>query len=167
MVVVEIFVVLSLYIYVLFRLPEMRIAGTIIATVLIGGLLYYTLTSPSVPEEELNRIAVEEVVLEDVTLDFGPRLATLAGRAINTSPTYALTGISFDVKLYDCATETTPLADCFIIGEDSKEARLSAPPGQLRAFAASLIFANMPEVDGVLRWDYKVISLRAIEVDER
>ncbi len=164
MVVVEIFVVLSLYIYVLFRLPEMRIAGTIIATVLIGGLAYYTLTAPSVPEQELNRITVDDVVLEDVTLDFGPRLATLAGRVINNSPTYALTGISFDVKLYDCAAEDTPLADCFTIGEDTKEARLNAPPGQLRAFDTALIFANLPEVDGVMRWDYKIESLRAIEV---
>jgi len=163
-VVVEIFVVLSLYIYVLFRLPEMRIAGSIIATVLIGGILYYTLTAPSVPEQELNRIAIEDVTLEDVTLEFGPRLATLAGRVINNSPSYALTGIAFDVKLYDCATETTPLANCFTIGEDTKEARLSAPPGQLRAFEASLIFANLPEVDGVLRWDYSITALRALEV---
>jgi len=161
---VQIFVVLSLYIFALFRLPDMRIAGTIIAAALIGGLVYYTVSSPSVPEEELNRIAIEEVVLEDVTLDFGPRLATLAGRVINTSTAFALTGIRFDVKLYDCAAEDTPLADCFIIGEDAKEARLTAPPGQLRAFAASLIFANLPDVEGVLRWDYNVISLRAIEV---
>ncbi len=167
MVVVEIFVVLSLYIYVLFRLPEMRIAGTIIATTIIGGLLYYTITAPSAPEEELNRITPEEVVLEGVTLDFGPRLATLAGRVINNSPTYALTGISFDVKLYDCAAEDTPLADCFIIGEDAKEAHFSAPPGQLRAFDASLIFANLPDVEGVLRWDYRITALRALEVVDR
>ena len=167
MIVVQVFVILSLYIYVIFRLPQMRIAGTIIAAAVLGGLTYYTFTAPSVPEEELNRIAIEDVVLENVTLDFGPRLATLAGRAINNSPTYALTGIRFDVKLYDCATEDTPLADCFIIGEDIKEARLSAPPGQLRAFEAALIFANLPDVEGVLRWDFRVVSLRAIEVAER
>jgi len=166
-VVVEIFLILSLYIYVLFRLPEMRIAGTIIATVLIGGLAYYTFTAPSAPEEELNRISVEELGLEDVTLEFGPRLATLSGRAINNSATYALTGINFDIKLYDCAAEDTPLAECFIIGENMTEARLTAPPGQLRAFETSLIFSNMPEVTGVQRWDYEVISIRALEVVER
>ncbi|MBL1434740.1 MAG: hypothetical protein COB08_000865 [Rhodobacteraceae bacterium] len=167
MAVIEIFVVLSLYIYVLFRLPEMRIAGTIIATVLIGGLLYYTITAPSVPEEEMNRIAVSEITIEDVDIALNPRVTKLKGRVINNSPTYALTGIRFDVKLYDCPTEDTPLTECFIIGEDSKEARLSAPPGQLRAFEASLIFANLPEIEGVLRWDYQINALRALEVGER
>ncbi len=166
MVVVEIFVVLSLYIYVLFRLPEMRIAGTIIAAAIIGGLLYYTITAPSVPEEELNRIALDEISIEDVTLELDPRVTKLNGRVLNNSPTYALTGISFDVKLYDCPTIDTPLTECFTIGEDTKEARLTAPPGQLRAFEASLIFTNLPTLDGVLRWDYEVSALRALEVVE-
>ena len=167
MAVVEIFVVLSLYIYVLFRLPEMRIAGTIIASVLIGGLLYYTFTAPSAPEEELNRIAVNEITIEEVDLALDPRVSKLKGRVINNSPSYELTGIRFDVKLYDCAAEETPFTDCFIIGEDEKEAHLTAPPGQLRAFEAALIFANLPGVEGVVRWDYTVTALRAIEVVER
>lgn len=167
MVAVEIFVVLSLYIYVLFRLPEMRIAGTIVATVLIGGLVYYTLTAPNAPQAELNRISAEEVVLEDVDLVLGPRIASLTGRAINNSATYTLTGIEFDVKLYDCAADDTPLDACFIIGEDQKKARLSAPAGQLRAFNATLTFTNLPPLKGVQRWDYSVISLQAIEATDR
>jgi len=164
--VVEVFIVLSLYIYVLFRLPEMRIAGTIIATVLIGGLLYYTITAPSAPEEEMNRITVAEIVIEDANLEPDPRVTKLSGRVINNATAYVLTGIVFDVKLYDCPTEDTPLTACFIIGEDTKEARVSVPPGQLRAFEAALIFANLPPVEGVLRWDYSVESLRALAVVE-
>ena len=163
MTIVEIFVVLSLYIYVLFRLPEMRIAGTIIASVLLGGLAYYTYTAPSAPEEELNRISMQEITIEAADLALDTRVSTLGGRVINNSATYTLTGIRFDVKLYDCATEDTPFAECFIIGEDEKEAHLSAPPGQLRAFEAALIFTNLPDVEGVLRWDYNVTALRAIE----
>ncbi len=163
MAVVEIFVVLSLYIYVLFRLPEMRIAGTIIASVLVGGVVYYSFTAPSAPEEELNRITVDEISLEDVNLKLDPRVSKLSGRVDNGSQAYTLTGVRFDVKLYDCAAQDTPLTDCFIIGEDTKEARLSAPPGQLRAFEAALIFANLPAVDGVLRWDYHVTALRALK----
>ncbi len=167
MTIVEIFVVLSLYIYVLFRLPEMRIAGTIIAAVLIGGIVYYAFTAPSAPEEELNRISVSEIALEEVDLALDPRVSTLSGRVVNHSESYTLTGIGFDVKLYDCAAEDTPLGECFIIGEDKKEARLSAPPGQLRAFKAALIFANLPDVEGVLRWDYEVTALRALAVVAR
>lgn len=163
MVFVEIFVVLSLYVYVLFRLPEMRIAGSIIAIVLIGGLIYYTVTAPNAPEAELNRIADADVSITDVNLEFEPRLAKLTGRVLNNSTDYRLTGIRFDVKLYDCETEDTPLEACFVIGDDQKEARLSAPAGQLRAFETSLLFTNLPEITGVLRWDYSVISLRAIK----
>jgi len=167
MVIVEIFVILSLYIYALFRLPEMRIAGTIIAVTLIGGLVYYTVTAPSAPEEELNRIAVSEIALDEVDLVQGPRVATLSGRVVNSSDAYTLTGILFTVKLYDCAAQDTPLTECFIIGEDDSEARFSAPPGQLRAFDATLLFNDLPNVEGVQRWGYEVVSLRALELLER
>jgi len=162
-VIVEIFVILSLYIYALFRLPEMRIAGTIIAATLIGGLAYYTLTAPSASEEELNQIAISEIALEEVDLVLGPRVATLSGRVINNSENYVLTGVLFDVKLYDCAAENTPLPECFIIGDDESEARLTAPSGQLRAFKATLLFNDLPAVEGVLRWGYEVKTLRALE----
>ena len=164
MAVIEIFIVLSLYIYVLFRLPDLRIAGTIIAAVLLGGLFYYALTAPATPEEELNRITSDEIMLEGVDLALDPRVSKLSGRVVNNSDNYTLTGISFDVKLYDCASADTPLTACFTIGEDTKEARLSAPPGQLRAFEAALIFPNLPKVEGVLRWDYRVEALRAIQL---
>lgn len=164
MTIVEIFVVLSLYIYILFRLPEMRIAGTIIAAVLIGGLLYYTFTAPSAPEEEINRISADQITLDEVTLDQGPRVATLRGRVVNHSGTYTLTGVTFDVKLYDCPDDTTPLAECFTIGEDEAEARLSAPPEQLRSFNATLLFNDLPVVEGVQRWGYEVKTLRAIDL---
>jgi len=167
MVVVEVFVILSLYIYALFRLPEMRIAGTIIASVLIGGLVYYTFTAPSAPEEELNRIAVSEIALDEVDLVLGPRVATLSGRVVNSSETYTLTGILFNVKLYDCAAEDTPLTECFIIGEDDNMASFSAPPGQLRAFDAILSFTDLPNVEGVQRWGYEVVSLRALDLAGR
>ena len=160
---VEIFIVLSLYIYVLFRLPEMRIAGTLIFVVLVGGLGYYTLTAPAAPEAELNRITADEIMLEGVDLALDPRVSTLTGRVENNSPSYILTGLTFDVKIYDCPAADTPLSACFTIGEDSKEAHFSAPPGQLRAFEAALIFANLPNVEGVLRWDYSVVALRALK----
>ncbi len=163
MVIIEIFIILSLYIYALFRLPEMRIAGTIIAATLIGGLAYYTFTAPSASEEELNQIAINEIALEEVDLVLGPRVATLSGRVINNSEGYVLTGILFDVKLYDCPAETTPLPDCFIIGEDESEARLTAPSGQLRAFDATLLFNDLPAVEGIQRWGYEVKTLRALE----
>ncbi len=167
MVAVEVFVVLSLYIYILFRMPELRIAGSIIAFTLIGGLVFYMVTVPPEPQAEMNRIAIEEIQLENLELELGPRTATLTGRAINTSESYTLTGINLDVTIYDCATETTPFEQCFTIGEDDGYARLTAPPGQLREFTATLLFNNMPEVSGVQRWAYKVTATRALDTTNR
>ncbi len=167
MVAVEVFVVLSLYIYILFRLPELRIAGSIIAFVLIGGLVFYMVTVPPEPQAELNRIAIDEVALEGVGLELGPRVATLSGRAINGSATFTLTGFNVDVKLYDCPGIKTPFADCFTIGEDGGYARLVAPPGQLRDFIATLLFNNLPELTGALRWEYTVTGTRALDTTNR
>jgi len=164
---VEIFIVLSLYIYVLFRMPELRIAGSIVALVLIGGLAFYMVTVPPTPEVELNRITLDEVAFEGVDLVLNPRNATLSGRVINSSADYTLTQVNFDVKLYDCPSEAAPLSDCFTIGEDEGYARLSTPPGQLRSFTATLLFVNMPDIEGVLRWEYAVNALRALETTNR
>ena len=164
---VEIFIVLSLYIYVLFRLPELRLAGSIVAFVAIGGLVFYMVTVPPEPEIELNRISVDEVTLDELELELGPRVATLSGRAVNGSDTYTLIGIDLIVKVYDCPNDEVPLDECFIIGEDDGYARLSAPPRQLRQFTATLLFNNMPDIEGVLRWDYGVTDLRALETDNR
>lgn len=163
MVAVEIFIILSLYIYVLFRMPELRIAGSIIAIVFIGGLAFYMVTVPPEQEAELSRITVDEVALEGVDLVFGPINATLSGRAVNNSELYTLTQIDFDVKLFDCPTEDAELSTCFTVGEDGGYARLSAPSGQLRAFKATLLFINLPEIEGVLRWEYEVKALRALD----
>ena len=167
MVAVEVFIVLSLYIYILFRMPELRIAGSIIAFVLIGGLVFYMVTVPPEPQVELNRIAIEEVSLEAVELELGPRTATLSGRAVNGSSEFTLTGIDIDVKLYDCATNTTPYDECFTIGEDDGYVRITAPPGQLRDFKATYLFNNLPEVTGVQRWEYTVVGTRALDVTNR
>jgi len=164
---VEVFIVLSLYIYILFRQPELRLAGSVVAFTLIGGLVYYMVTVPPEPQAEMNRIAIDEIILENPELELGPRTATLTGRVINNSPEFTLTGINLDVTIYDCPAGDTPLDACFIIGEDDGYARPSVPPGQLRAFTATLLFNNMPEVSGVQRWEYKVTGTRALDTTNR
>lgn len=167
MIFVEVFVVLSLYIYILFRMPELRIAGSIIAFVLIGGLGFYMFTVPPEPQVESNRITIEEITLEALTLTLDPRTASLKGRAINGSAKYTLTGIEIDVKLYDCPDEEVAFTECFTIGEDDGYARLTAPPGQLRDFTATFLFNNLPEVMGVLRWEHTITGTRALDTTNR
>ncbi len=167
MIAVQVFLILSLYIYVLFRLPELRLAGTIVAVTLIGGLIYYMVTVPPEPQAEVNRIPISDVTLQNVELELGPRTAMLSGRAINGSPEFTLTGINLDVTLYDCPGEDTPFSDCFTIGEDDGYARLTAPPGQLRDFKATLLFTDLPKVTGVQRWQYQITGTRALDTSNR
>ncbi|MEL6680226.1 MAG: hypothetical protein AAFQ51_16100, partial [Pseudomonadota bacterium] len=65
------------------------------------------------------------------------------------------------LRLYDCPTEDSALPDCAQIGEDAGVARLDLPPGQLRAFDATLRFSGLPAVTGVLKWDFDVDYVRA------
>ena len=167
MVAVEVFVILSLYIYILFRMPELRIAGTIIAFVFIGGLVFYMVTVPPEPQVELNRITIEEVTLEALDLELGPRTATFSGRAINGSAEFTLTGIDIIVKLYDCPTADSGFDACFTIGEDDGYARITAPPGQLRDFTATLLFNNLPTITGVQRWEHVITGTRALDTTNR
>ncbi|MCF6272960.1 MAG: hypothetical protein L3J37_07175 [Rhodobacteraceae bacterium] len=167
MIAVQVFIVLALYIYILFRRPEMRIAGSIIAFMLIGGLVAYMVFSPPEQQVERNRISIEDITLEGLELDIGPRTAMLTGSAINGSTSYTLTGVTIDITLYDCANDDTPLDACFTIGEDDGYARMVTPPGQLRDFRATFLFSNMPSIKGVLRWEHKIISTRALDTTNR
>ena len=47
--------------------------------------------------------------------------------------------------------------------ETSAIARPDVPPGQLRAFTAHFVFANLPEPVGSLGWDSRISGTRATE----
>ncbi len=98
-----------------------------------------------------------------MTLERNPRGATLGGRVTNTSPAFHLREMTLDVRLYDCPRPDTDLVACPVIGEASAIARPDTPPGQLRAFSAHFVFANVPEPVGTLGWDWRITGIRATE----
>ncbi len=163
MVIAQIVIIVGLYSYILFYMPQFRLAGGIIAAALLGGLAYYLLSSNPVQQAELRRIDVVDVTLSELEFDLGIRTSTLKGRVVNGSENFDLTGVLVDVILYDCPDETSDLADCYIIGQDGGEARVTVPPGQLRDFTANLLFIGLPELTGTFRWAHTVTALRALE----
>ncbi|MEO1421698.1 MAG: hypothetical protein AAFV09_00865, partial [Pseudomonadota bacterium] len=89
------------------------------------------------------------------------RFSTLSGRVENQAEAGIVRQIAVRVRLFDCESEATPIAECAQIGEDDGVARLELPPGQLRAFEATLRFADQPRVAGVLVWEFEVTGVRA------
>ncbi len=158
-----IFLAVAGYIYVLYEIPKLRIAGAIFAAALFGGLGVYLATADPEPELEINRIPVGQVDLSEVAFDLGVRTSELSGRVVNNSADYTLTGLTLVVRLFDCPGVDSPLDTCFVIGEDDGLARATVPPGQLRDFKATLLFNGLPDIEGVMRWDYQVTGTRALD----
>lgn len=163
MVIAQFVIIIGIYTFILFRVPNLRLAGGIVAAALLGGLSYYILATDPEPRAEMRRIDVVDVTLSDVELEIGIRTSELSGRVINGSENYDLTGVLLTVKLFDCPGADSDLSDCYTIGEDDGEARVTVPPGQLRDFTASLLFIGLPEVTGEFRWTHEVTGLRALE----
>jgi len=162
-VIVQFAVIIGIYVFILFRVPQLRLAGGIVTAALLGGLSYYLLATDPEPRAEMRRIGIDEITLSDVDLDLGVRTSELSGRVVNGSENYDLTGVLLNVKLFDCPNSDSALSECYTIGEDSGEARVTVPPGQLRSFTASLLFIGLPEIIGEFRWTYDVTGIRALE----
>ncbi len=163
MAIIEIIIIVGIYTYILLRMPQLRLAGGIVAAALLGGLSYYFLSSDPEPQPELRRVDVSEITLSDLELDLGIRTSSLSGRVVNGAANYSLKGLLLDVTLYDCPNAESPLSDCFIIGQDDGEARVAVPPLQLRDFSVNLLFTGLPEITGELRWVHQLTNVRALE----
>jgi len=154
-------VVLAAYVYALVAAPRFRIPGAIGGALILAGLTWYLIVSPSEPERAANLISVEDLTLDRLELEQTVRGATLRGRVENLTETAHLREMTITVRLFDCALADDELDDCATIGESSAIARVDVPPGQLRGFSAHYIFPDRPAVIGVLRWDYRITALRA------
>lgn len=155
--------VVAAWLYAVVAAPRFRVwtlaSGAIVCLVL--GL--YLWRSEPEAEAARTRVAPSELTLDQLALERVGRGATLRGRVLNGSPTYRLREMTLVLRLRDCPTDDAVPTDCPVIGESTAIARPDAPPGQLRAFDALFVFANVPPVTGVLRWDWEIAETRATE----
>lgn len=154
---------LAAYVYVLIAEPGFRRWGLLGGAAVGLGLAVYFWQSPPESEQAESRIAPEDLALDQLDLERTIRGATLTGRVANGSAAWRLREMTIAVRLLDCPEPATPPADCTVIGEATAIARPDAPPGQVRAFSASFIFANLPELEGTLAWDWRIVEIRATE----
>jgi hypothetical protein len=161
--IVVLIIALAAYAYALITEPGIRRWGLIGgAAVGLGLAVYLWQTAPETTRAAL-RIDPEELVLDQLAIEPTPRGATLAGRVHNTSARWRLRDMTLTLRLRDCPEAASPPDTCPVIGEARAVARPDAPPGQIRAFSASFIFANLPEPAGTLGWDWQITEVRATE----
>jgi hypothetical protein len=151
---------LTAYAYAMLAYPEFRRAGAIGGALAAIGLAAYFWQNAPEATRAGDRVRPAELTLDQLDLQRTPRGATLTGRVRNGSG-FRLRELTLAVRLYDCPDAEPP--DCPVIGEAEAIARPDVPPGQLRAFSAHFVFANLPRLAGTLRWDWRVTATRATE----
>jgi hypothetical protein len=153
----------------------------IVAIVVLGGLAIYGWNESEQKDYErrqqeaaqdraaheraaLSAISRSDLALEKVQLKKGSSSWTLTGNVTNNSK-HHLGSLEFKVLIEDnCplpetnkdwAVDLVP-KKCITIGQDIARARVSVPPGQMRAFSSGPIsFEGMPETNSP-RWRYKI-----------
>ncbi len=154
---------LAAYAYALVASPAFRRWGLAGGAVAAAGLaVYFWQTSPETAEAH-QRIAPGELTLDRIEVTPSLRGATMTGRVLNGSDRWRLRDMTIAVRLRDCPEAGAAPADCPVIGEASAIARPDVPPGQIRGFTAQFLFANLPEPEGDLEWDWTITATRATE----
>lgn len=145
------------YGYALLTIPEFRRPG------LIGGVLVALALAVFFwrQEAEPDRIAPEQITLDQLDFEQTLRGATLSGRVANGSERRTLIDMTLTLTLRECADPDDAPNTCPIVGEASAIARPGVPPGQIRGFSAHFILSNLPPLAGVLRWDLAVRDTRS------
>lgn len=152
---------LAAYAYALIAAPGFRRWGLLLgAAVGLGLAVYFWQTSPETARTAL-RIDASELTLDQLAYEPSGRGATVTGRVINGSEEFRLREMTLALRLRDCPDAETPVPECPVIGQSTAIARPDVPPGQLRGFSAHFMFTNLPEVAGVLRWDWDIVETRA------
>ena len=154
---------LAAYVYAMVALPRIRVPGLALGALICLALAFYAWRTDPEAAAARVRIAPSELVLDQLTLRQVGRGATLQGRVLNNSPAFRLREMTLTLRLHDCPGEDAAPASCPVIGESTAIARPDAPPGQIRGFDALFVFANVPAVTRVLRWDWEVAGTRATE----
>lgn len=141
-------------------------AFRIVAGLLVVGALVLIFVEQRQTREEtedsLTRIRAAELQLTDVQLKPGyANSFRLAGRVVNRSPRFTLTGLTFKVKVEDCPLQPAQAA-CVTIGEGRTSIAPTVPPGHARDFDELVTFDKAsPTVRGRMKWSYELDSIHA------
>jgi hypothetical protein len=137
-----------------------KIALAVLVASLAAGVTLYV-QNQQIERRATSRIADAEVELANVTVrrtfDWSYELS---GRVRNNSPTYAIDGMTFTVRLRDCRG-TAPVS-CVPLGEGTLNVPVNVPPEQARDFRGSFLIGKREvQPKGTLAWDYEMTAISA------
>ena len=143
-----------------FAMGYRKTALALVISAVIAGILIYTLVEQTQQRAE-SRISVSEISLDNVVVKHTFDASyEVTGRLKNGSSTYQVDGMALNVKLRDCRPGDA--SQCAAFGEARGHATVSVPPGESRAFTATLYFGKgHPRPKGTLAWDYEIESVIA------
>ncbi|MEL6679843.1 MAG: hypothetical protein AAFQ51_14140, partial [Pseudomonadota bacterium] len=104
--------VAGLLLYVIVTQPKLRVAGSVLAAVLLAGATYYIQTTDDLFSQAERSFPVDDLRFDEVRFAQDARIATVAGRVENRSETGTVRQIGVRLRLYDCPTEDSALPDC-------------------------------------------------------
>jgi hypothetical protein len=81
--------------------------------------------------------------------------------SIRNNATVDVSGIRFNVVVYDCPTQATSVTRCDVIGRASETTYVDFAAGQIATFYQVFQLPNLPKPRGVLSWKFNVEGVRA------
>lgn len=146
-----------LIILLAFAIPRLGRVVAIVFAVVVAILAAIIFTQERERSEELKRITVDEVSLEEMVMTMSRQnRPQLLGRVRNQSSQYAIKQVAIEISLEECKAQA-----CDVLGQQIFEFNLNIPPLQVREVDEFLVFRVPQRNLGELKWQFKPVSVRA------
>ncbi len=147
---------IAIFIVFWFVFPPFRKFALIVGGIIVLGILLLIFWSDQQQQAAKSLIPTNQIAISNLQLGQQYGSYALSGEVTNNSD-HELTGITLDVKAYDCPGSSIT-SNCTTIGEDqSAYFFTNIPSGQERSISDSFVsFGDMPPVQGQFLWSYTI-----------
>lgn len=149
---------IALIIVFWFVFPPFRVFILIVGGILVVGIIVILLWTGGEQQAAASLISPSQIVFNNVRLSQQNGFYNLTG-AVQNNSSHELTGVTLDVKAYDCPTNTIT-SDCATIGEDTNvDILITVPAGQIREITNDDDFVSlydMPPIRNIFLWNYSI-----------
>lgn len=130
-----------------------KFAGIFVLICVVGGLLFWQYQEYE-KNKSRNRIALSELVFENIAFKPSNGNYEMAGRLINNSEKYTLNGVQLKITAKDCAYNDN--TECVIISDADEYIYINIPAKQARDFKKDIYLYSDQNIGDRLVWDYAI-----------
>lgn len=184
MMTLDVALIISLIIWLLFILPDLRafaVTISILVAVSVAVMLMIDKRSSRAWVElqeaerqaERHRETARGIAINPNAIELRHEIITKSGFGYSNSDqgftfkanvknnaAMPISALVIAFTAYDCPTATTPVEACEAIGHNSSQTEIDVPPAEVRAVMFSFLMKNFPSTHGVLTWRTQVASMR-------